>query len=164
MIVDISEETLDQISHYFDLDLIVYLKIFKADNSIKMDYNLISNYDPYDKTKFMITMHNSINARNQIKKSLEDLKKATQENLKINEFEVLYDCTTDNSLALYRSSVSIDNLHVIEQKKDLSDALALLENNNKNVPGIFKKMSTKKYNSVTYSQIAELIKKEFELD
>ena len=164
MIIECKPSNIDEILSECRKDNLAYLDIVrKNDIGLIISYKLVSDFDENDQKLMKKLIKNSINYTINLIGKLNQLRNMLINNVKIYSFKLLFDATCaiegsnkikfDHSYSCTKESIDKANKNNI-WKEVLDQKLV----DNTNVPGIYKKISSKKYIPVTYSELVQAMK------
>ena len=155
MIVECTEEIIIQVLDYCRMGHLAYLNIDKTDDKLVMDYILRDHLESKE------TIDNVDNARKkslhmivQLMEELKDLQSKLEQKVEIINYNLLYDCTTEN--VKFKTNNLFAN---VPKTKTTVDFNELFEDKlDKKIPGLFTKASAKKYVQITYKDLIDILK------
>ena len=155
MIVQCTEEIIIQVLDYCRMGNLAYLNIDKTDDKLVMDYILRDHLESKEK------IDNVDNARKkslhmivQLMEELKDLQSKLEQKVEIIDYNLLYDCTTEN--VKFKTHKMFAN---VPKAKTTVDFNELFEDKlDKKIPGLFTKVSAKKYVQITYKDLIDILK------
>ena len=155
MIVECTEEIIIQVLDYCRMGHLAYLNIDKTDDKLVMDYILRDHLESKE------TIDNVDNARKkslhmivQLMEELKDLQSKLEQKVEIINYNLLYDCTTEN--VKFKTNKLFAN---VPKTKTTVDFNELFEDKlDKKIPSLFTKVSAKKYVQITYKDLIDILK------
>ena len=155
MIVQCTEEIIIQVLDYCRMGNLAYLNIDKTDDKLVMDYILRDHLESKE------TIDNVDNARKkslhmivQLMEELKDLQSKLEQKVEIINYNLLYDCTTEN--VKFKTNTLFANVPKTTTTVDFNE---LFEDKlDKKIPSLFTKVSAKKYVQITYKDLIDILK------
>ncbi len=177
MIVKCDIESIDNIIKNIRESKLTNVRIVRDEiDGLMAFYNLLCDDEYiYEKERILNIMKNSIQVTFDVLSELNNLKKAMINNVEPLSYELEYDCTVNKNVALHTFSATfpanyknivanetegINSFKETKEKPPVSLSLKEMfaDKLDKQVPFLYTKKPSKKYNPVTYRELVELLK------
>lgn len=134
------------------------LKITKIQDDLHIEYDITDNLEEDKKAVIEKCLKNNTQKIISLIKHLKELQQDINNEVTFNRFSLSFKYSNDkfllNSEKVVRTEPKVIPKEIINFDEVFKEEIA----ENKNVPGIYKKVSSKKYAFVSYKELAEILK------
>jgi hypothetical protein len=161
-IEECNSSNIEKVINYCRQTKLCNLEITKIQDELCIKYDIIDNIDEKERFAVQESLNNSTNKIVALINHLKQLSSDIENQVSFKNFSLSFKYSKGKFLLNYEKIVNPVTLAEVKKVIDFEELFKDQIAENRNVPGIYKKVSSKKYAFVSYKELAEILKQEQE--